>query len=153
MIDYREVDREPYPAEKDATDGELAVERALHCGATEVVLLGGLGGQTDHAAGHLGMILALAQRGCVAFATSGDEEAYPLLPGERMFDLPSGSRFSIVPFAPLAGLTLSGVKWPLQARAVPLGSSLTLSNIANGPVKVTLEGGYGIVIVTPSDVS
>ncbi|MFN0190688.1 MAG: thiamine diphosphokinase [Aestuariivirga sp.] len=153
IINYREVDREPFPAEKDATDGELAVERALERGATEIILLGGLGGQADHAAAHLGMILALAQKDCTAFATSGEEEAYPLLPGERMFDLPSGSRFSIVPFSPLAGLTLSGVKWPLSSRDVALGSSLTLSNVANGSVCLGLESGYGIVIVTPSDLS
>jgi thiamine pyrophosphokinase len=153
LLDYSDVERETFPAEKDATDGDLAVTRALQRGASEVILLGGLGGQADHAAAHLGMMLALAQKGIATFATSGEEEAHPLLPGERKFDLPSGSRFSIVPFAPLGGLTLSGVKWPLQDANVPLGSSLTLSNVADGSVTTRVASGYGIAIIAPADTS
>ena len=41
-MQYREVPRETFPAEKDATDGAIAVDAALSRGATEIVLLGGL---------------------------------------------------------------------------------------------------------------
>ena len=71
-----------------------------------------------------------------AFITSGEEEAYPILNGTHHFDLPRGARFSVVPFTDLAGLDLEGVKWPLTNRSVPLGSSLTVSNVATGPVTV-----------------
>jgi len=39
---------EAYPAEKDETDLELALGRALELGASEVVVLGGAGGRFDH---------------------------------------------------------------------------------------------------------
>lgn len=148
-LDYADVPRESYPSEKDATDGAIAVAGALRLGASEILLLGGLGGQTDHAAGLLGQGLALAKHGIACLLTSGIEEAWPLIPGVMEIDLPAGTRLSIIPFGDLDGLDLAGVKWPLANRAVALGSTLTLSNAALGPVRIGLRGGHGIVIAYP----
>ena len=149
-IQYRHIPRQTFPAEKDATDGSIAVAEAIARGATAIVLVGGLGGQADHTVGILGTALQLAQRGVPCIVTSGDEEAWPLLTGGTRIDLPPASRLSIVPFSDLEGLDLEGVKWPLSKRAVPLGSTLTLSNIANGPVRIELQSGYGIAIAYPA---
>jgi thiamine pyrophosphokinase len=148
-IQYREVPREVFAAEKDATDGAIAVEAAVARGATRIVLAGGLGGQADHTAGLLGQSLQIARGGRSCLVTSGDEEAYPLLPGRSRIDLPAESRLSLVPFADFEGLDLEGVKWPLQSRHVALGSTLTLSNVALGPVTIGLRGGHGVAIAMP----
>ena len=80
-------------------------------------------------------------------------EALAVLPGHMEIDLPRGSRVSIIPFADLEGLDLTGVKWPLLQRSVPLGSTLTLSNVALGPVTIALRSGYGIAIAYPAGIS
>ena len=149
LIQYRDVARESFPAEKDATDGAIAVAEAIRRGASEIILLGGLGGQTDHTAGLLGQSLQIAQGGLQCLLTSGHEEAYPLLPGTWKLDLPAATRLSIIPFAGIEGLDLHGVKWPLKDRAVPLGSTLTLSNVATGPVMISLRSGHGVAIAYP----
>ena len=64
-------------------------------------------------------------------------------------DLPPETRLSIIPFTELQGLDLSGVKWPLSKRDVPVGSTLTLSNVALGPVEISVTTGYGIAIAYP----
>jgi thiamine pyrophosphokinase len=148
-VQYREVPRETFPAEKDATDGAIAVAEAIRRGATELLLLGGLGGQTDHTVGVLGQSLDLARRGFSCLLSSGTEEAWPVIPGRRRAALPAETRLSIVPFSDLAGLSLTGVKWPLENRDVALGSTLTLSNVALGPVEITLQAGHGIAIAYP----
>jgi thiamine pyrophosphokinase len=148
-LQYREVPREAFPAEKDATDGAIAVEEAIRRGAREIILLGGLGGQTDHAAGLLGQSIAIARTGIACLLTSGMEEAWPLIPGRARTELAAGTRISIVPFGDLEGLDLTGVKWPLEKRDVPLGSTLTLSNVALGPVEIGLRSGHGMVIAYP----
>lgn len=148
-LQYRHVPRQTHSPEKDATDGGLAIALAKRQGARELVLVGGLGGQADHALGHFGQVLKLAQTGLPSFITSGDEEAHPVIAGTHGLDLPGQSRFSLVPFTDLTGLDLEGVKWPLQNRDVPLGSTLTLSNIALGPVRISLKQGYAIAIVYP----
>lgn len=146
---HKTVARHAFPAEKDKTDGEIAVDEAMRLGAREIIMVGGLGGQADHALAHLGLILKLGRRRVAAFITSGHEEAYPILNGTHHFDVPRGSRFSVVPFTDLAGLDLEGVKWPLTNRSVPLGSSLTVSNIAVGPVTVRLNQGYAVALTYP----
>jgi thiamine pyrophosphokinase len=147
---FRHVAREIHPADKASTDGEIAIAAALARGASDFILVGGFGGQADHTFGHAGLVLGIAQRGYRALLTSGSEEAYPLLPGSHRLDLPAGSRLSIIPFADLKGLDLEGVKWPLHQRAVALGSSLTLSNVAQGNVRIGLASGYGLAIAYPS---
>jgi len=148
-VQYRDVPRETFPAEKDATDGALAVDEAIRRGATEIVLLGGLGGQTDHTAGLLGQSIEIARQGIACLLTSGVEEAWPLIDRHMKLDLPPETRLSIIPFTELQGLDLSGVKWPLSKRDVPVGSTLTLSNVALGPVEISVTTGYGIAIAYP----
>ena len=67
-----------------------------------------------------------------------------------MLDLQADTRLSIIPFSDLEGLDLEGVKWPLVDRAVPLGSTLTLSNVALGRVSIRLRAGHGIAISYPA---
>lgn len=148
-IQYRDVPRETFPAEKDTTDGAIAVAEALRRGATMIVLAGGLGGQADHTTGLLGQALRLARGGTAALLTSGEEEAFPVLPGRMVLDLPAGTRLSLVPFTDLEGLDLEGVKWPLVKRGVPLGSTLTLSNVALGETVIALQSGYGVAFAYP----
>lgn len=151
LLRYRHVARHSHPPEKDATDGDLAVAEALKRGGRDFVLVGGFGGQADHTLGHFGLALRLARGGHASLLTSGDEEAHPLIPGLTEIDLPPESRISIVPFADLTGLDLEGVRWPLVKRDVPLGSSLTLSNIAHGRVRISLATGYGMAIAYPAN--
>lgn len=149
VFQYREIPRETFPAAKDATDGSIAVAEALRRGATEIILVGGLGGQTDHTVGLLGQALQLARSGVSCLLSSGEEEAHPLIPGELTLDLPAGSRLSLVPYCDFEGLDLDGVHWPLSQRDVPLGSTLTLSNVATGPVHIRLRSGYGMAFAYP----
>ncbi len=149
-IQYRDIPRHIHPAEKAATDGGHAIAVALERGATELVLVGGFGGQTDHTVGHCGQVLHLANSGFPAFITGGDEEAYPVIPGSLKIDLPEQSRLSIAPFTDLVGLDIENVKWPLVKHHVPLGSTLTLSNVAHGSVRIGLQSGHAIAFAYPT---
>ena len=51
--------------------------------------------------------------------------------------------------APFGCAALDGVHWPLKQRDVPLGSTLTLSNAATGPVHIRLRSGYGVAFAYP----
>lgn len=151
MLDYSQVPRQAHSADKDATDGEIAVGEALRLGAREVILVGGLGGQSDHVTAHFGMALHLARSGLKCFISNGEEEAHPLVAGAYEFDFGPQSRLSIVPWSDLAGLNLTGVKWPLKDKALTLGTSFTMSNVALGPVKLSFVSGIAIAIAYPTN--
>lgn len=145
------IPEEVYPAEKDSTDGEIAIEAALARGARELMLVGAFGGaRADHAFLHLAAGLKLAEAGIACLLTSGDQEGVPLLPGHHRFDYEAGTLFSILAFSDLAALTLEGAKWPLEERAVPFGSSLTLSNAVTGPLAIRLGAGRAMLVAHPT---
>ena len=67
--------------------------------------------------------------------TSGDEHARPLVSGSSLsLSLADKTTFSVVAVSDLHGLSLNGVRWPLNDADVPLGSGWTLSNevLSNG---------------------
>ncbi len=141
---------EVFPAEKDQTDGEIAIDAALARGANELVLVGAFGGaRTDHAFLHLAVALRIAEAGTPCLVTSGNQEGVPLLPGAREFDYEAGTVFSVLAFSDLAGLTLDGAKWPLSDRFVPFGSSLTLSNEVAGRMTARLVSGRAMLVAHP----
>lgn len=149
---YAGTRRETYPAEKALTDGELAVIAALDAGADRLIMVGAMGGvRTDHGMAHFVHALALAEHGRDVCLTSGDEEAYPLIPGHSTFDLPAGSLFSIIGFSDLVGLTIENARYPLDAFALPFGSSRTLSNVAEGAITVRLGAGRAMLVARPYD--
>ena len=151
MARHAGIEREVHPQAKDASDSELAVDAAVRRGARHVVLVGGFGGQSDHALSHVMLAVKLAREGFGAMVTSGYEEAYPLVPGRHRLDLPAGSRVSLIALTDLGALSLTGVQWPLDKRHVLFGSTLTLSNIVLGPAEVTLESGHGVIIAYPAE--
>lgn len=153
-IRYAEIPRLAFPAEKNLTDGELAVEAALARGATRILLVGALGGErTDHAMAHVVHAMALAASGIDVLLTSGDEEGYPLLPGKMVLDLPEASLFSVLGLDGLDGLTIANARYPLDDFHLPFGSSRTISNVAEGAVAFSLRAGRALVLARPHDFS
>jgi thiamine pyrophosphokinase len=147
---YPEVPREVFPAEKDKTDGELAIDTALKLGATSLLLAGAFGGpRADHAFLHMALAMKLAGAGVPVVLTSGAQEGHPLLPGKSSFDYEDGVLFSVIGFSALSGLTLTGVKWPLHSVEVAFGSSLTISNEVKGELRVELGSGRAMLIAHP----
>jgi thiamine pyrophosphokinase len=148
------VPRQPYPAAKAETDGEIAVSEAIARGAKRLILAGALAGErSDHALQHLLYAVSLAETGLDVLLTSGSEEAVPLIPGTITLDLPENSLFSVPAFSDLKGLTIENARYPLTNFHLPFGSSRTISNVAEGPVRFSLESGRAVVLARPYDLS
>jgi len=152
---FRHVERHAYPATKAATDGEIAVAEALARGAERLILVGSLGGErSDHALQHTLHSLSLAEAGLEVMLTSGEEEAYPLISGDQMeLELPKGSLFSVLGFSDLEGLTIANARYPLTDFSLTFGSSRTLSNVAEGPISISLGQGRALLMARPYDLT
>jgi len=152
---FPDIHRMPYPAQKNLTDGEIAIEEARIRGAKSLILAGALGGErSDHALMHLLLSVALATKGLDVHLSSGTEEAWPLLPGKtQVLDLPKGSLFSILGFSALKGLSILGARYPLKDFSLAFGSSRTISNVAEGPVTLSLDSGDAVILARPYDMT
>ncbi|MGO4437348.1 thiamine diphosphokinase [Rhizobium sp. RAF56] len=151
---FAEVPKQPYPAAKAVTDGEIAVSEAIERGARGLILAGALGGErSDHALQHLLFGVTLAEQGFDVLLTSGDEEAVPLLAGTIDLALPAESLFSVLGLSELKGLFIENARYPLRDFHLPFGSSRTISNVAEGPLRLSLGSGRAVVLARPYDLS
>ncbi|PST18199.1 thiamine diphosphokinase [Rhizobium sp. JAB6] len=151
---FPNVPKQPYPAAKAATDGEIAVSEAIDRGAVQLILAGAMGGErSDHAIQHLLYGIQLAEKGFDVLLTSGDEEAVPLPSGNLTLTLPSGSLFSVLGFSDLTGLSIENARYPLRDFHLPFGASRTISNVAEGDVRFSLGRGRAVVLARPYDLS
>lgn len=151
---FPDVPRQPYPAAKAQTDGEIAIEEAIRRGARRLILAGALGGErSDHALALLLYGVRLVEQGYELLLTSGEEEAVPLIPGDMRLDLPPGSLFSVSGFDALDGLSIINARYPLAGFHLPFGASRTISNVAEGTVGFSLSSGRAIVLARPYDLS
>ena len=145
--------REVHPTAKDETDAELAVRIARERGAAELVFVGAFGGRFDHTAALMLGGVRLARGGVRVTLSSGDEWAWPLLPGAPVnLDLPASLTLSVIACTGLRGLSLDGVRWPLSGADVPLGSGWTVSNeTLGGAVSAQVDAGHALVtLLTPA---
>lgn len=148
------VERQNYPVAKAHTDGEIAVSEARARGANKLILIGALGGErSDHAMMHLIHAVHLAEQGLDVTLSSGEEEAYPLIAGSKDIDLPEGCLFSVLGLSDLKNLTLDNARYPLDGFSLPFGSSRTISNVAEGRVRFSLQSGRAIILARPYDLS
>lgn len=141
---------ERHPAEKDASDAELAVDRAVGAGADEVLILGALGGgRLDHELANLLLLADPARRGTDLRLVRGGTVVRPLRGGEQLsLGAAEGALVTLLPVGgDAAGVRTEGLDYPLDGETLRLGRSRGLSNrVRRAPASVSLEGGTLLVI-------
>ena len=142
------ADVEQHPAAKDATDLELAIARAVRDGATEILLLGAVGGRLDQTIANL-LILAQQDLSVPLAIAEGDQMAR-VLRGRQSVTLvgPTGGYVSAVALSEeVTGVTYRGLEYPLKNATLRLGSTRGVSNtLASSPAQISIES--GILLVT-----
>ena len=126
---------------------EAALDIAFEKGAGRTVILGGLGGRFDHSLGNLSL-LAKYQGRMETEILDGQNRVRLLSPGE--YAVPR-SRFRFLSFVPymgrVRGLTLTGVKYPLEDHTLTEGNTLGIGNeITGNEAKISFREGRLIMI-------
>jgi thiamine pyrophosphokinase len=151
LVEAREAGVETigYPARKDETDAELAVEWVFSRYPDDVVFLGGFGGALDHVMGHICVLRGLATRGRAARIASPDLTATVLWAPLRLrLGAPPGTRASLVALSPTAVLTLRGFDYELTNAPLSAASCRGLSNgVAVAGASIGLVSGLLLAMV------
>ncbi|MCD8231533.1 MAG: thiamine diphosphokinase [Clostridiales bacterium] len=139
---------EVFPAEKDETDTELALLRAVELGADAVTILGGTGTRLDHVLGNL-HLLKMAMDAGVPCAIVDPHNRIRMtdcgmtLRKEEQF----GDYVSLIPFTPqVEGLTLRGFAYEVEDFTLQSGKARGVSNEIRGDAAV-IEMKSGILLV------
>lgn len=142
------IDR--HPAEKDATDLELALDVARERGARQITVVGGAGGRLDHLLANFTLLASARFADLEIDARAGD--AYVAVvqggrPPRRLHGQP-GSLVTLLPVGgDSCGITTEGLQYPLHDATLRPGTSRGVSNvlIANA-ASVVLDVGTLLVI-------
>ncbi len=134
------VDR--HPAEKDATDLELALDVARDQGAQRVTVVGGAGGRLDHLLANF-LLLTSPRFADLEIDARAGAAHLAVVRGGRSPHLIVGSPGSLVTLLPAGGdatgITTTGLQYPLTGATLGPGTSRGVSNV--------LVGGQGSVVL------
>lgn len=141
-----------YPAEKDQTDLELAVDFALGLGVREIVMTGVWGGRIDHSLGNIEILCKLAGKHVKAQMITSSADLY-LVDRSLRLELPIGTPVSLLPLtSKVTGVTTSGLYYALQNAVIKKGSTKTISNYTvSSCMELRCETGVLLAIVLKKD--
>ncbi len=133
LSEFRQMEHiiwEVHQPEKDETDTELALNRAMASGCGKIAVLGATGGRLDHMLGNIHLLYLCLQKGIFAYLLDSQNKVYLLDEGKDFFEETLWGKY--VSFLPLSqevkGITLTGFKYPLYEKDIEIGTSLCISN-------------------------
>ena len=131
--------------DQDHTDLEKTLRFAFdQLGLERLVVLGAVGGRTDHALANLGLLARRALGEALVFRTA--DELLLAVRGEAVLPAAPGETWSFWAFDPAVRVTLAGVRWPLEHAPVDLVGRPSISNLAEGE-RVLVKAERGAVVV------
>ena len=142
-----------FPAAKDESDLELAVAQALAAGATEIVLLGALGGdRLDHETANLLLLADPGYDGTQIEARRGTLRVRAIRGGGSLSVGPLKAVVTLLPVnGDALGVTTKGLRFPLRDEILRFGRARGLSNeVESLPATVAVRKGSLLVFETPS---
>jgi thiamine pyrophosphokinase len=136
---------ERHPAEKDATDLELALDAAMELRPGRVVVVAGIGDRLDHLLSMLLLLGSPRYEGVELDAHIGLARLH-VVRGERTVSGAEGELVSLFALhGPAEGVRTEGLAYPLAGETLRPGSSRGVSNVfAEEKARISLE--YGILL-------
>ena len=141
------------PSEKDVTDLDMAVSRALREGCGELVLCGCTGGRQDHHFSAIGQLERLYRAGATGLIVDEQNEIRLLIPGKTVVPSePHYHYFGLIPLdTALTGVTITGAKYEVSGVTLERSSSLGVSNELLPGKRCTVEVTRGIGLLIRSN--
>lgn len=138
------------PSEKEQSDTELGLQAAMAYQPDQVIIAGVTGGRLDHYMSALHILFKYQQEfPTTRFVLLNNQNQIRFLsPGTH--DVKKDERYRYVSFYPfakeVAGLTLSGFKYPVTNEELPFGTTRFVSNELQGSGQVTVESGHCLMV-------
>ena len=138
-----------FNAEKDNTDTDIALKLAIQLKSSKITILGALGKRMDHAIANIHILKDALEANIPCQIIDEHNRIYLInkemtLEKEKVY----GKYVSLIPLtSTVAGLSLTGFKYPLKDYTLPIGTSLGISNeIIGDTAHIQMKNGILIVI-------
>ena len=116
-----------HPTDKDQTDSELAIERAIEWGADQIIIAGFSGDRIDHMQANIGYSAKRSAHVPIRIISGNQELSFIHLSGTIQGTI--GELVSLIPVeGSVRGVTTKGLRYPLSHEALPFGTTRGVSN-------------------------
>ena len=130
----QEIEKIPFPPQKDLTDTQLAVDYAVKQGCRQIVLIGGLSGRLDHTLSNLAILEDLEAKKLRGVITDGMNRVR-FLRNDSVI-IPKSKHFRylslIAADEKVKGVEIDGCKYPLKNATLKRTEQFAVSNEITG---------------------
>lgn len=147
--EHEEIDICALNPVKDDTDTEFAIRESIRRGATEITIIGGTGTRLDHVLGNISLLgIGLEEDVRMELLDANNRirmtDHSVVLKKKQQY----GKYLSLLPYSEkVTGVTLKGVKYPLDNYTMGVFNSLGISNeIVDAEASIELKSGRLLVI-------
>lgn len=147
--DALDIPIERHKGDKDQSDGELALEKALALGATSILILGGHGGRSAMFLANLKLLRICHDKGIEAsMVGKGESLRYVGAGREHVWAGRVGATLNLIPVDADVKVTIEGTAFDGKELELPRTSSRGVSNkITKDAAKVTVHAGTVLAVV------
>lgn len=134
--------------EKDFTDTEEAINLAIKLKSSEIVIIGAIGTRIDHVLANIN-VLKIALDNNIKAKIINEHNEIELINNELIIEKNNLYKYiSIMPLTTqVEGITITGMKYPLENYTLTIGNSLGVSNEQiEKKAKIKIKDGILIVI-------
>lgn len=119
-----------HPPEKDEIDLELAFYWCIEQGATQVRMIGGLGGRFDQTLANVYLLALPALDGMDIEIVDGKQAIRLLQAGQHSISGQAGDTISLIPVGgTTSGITTNNLQYPLHDESLEFGPARGISNV------------------------
>lgn len=137
---------ELYPRDKNETDLELAINRAVELKPRQIVVMAALGGRLDHTLGNITLLADIRLASFDVRLDDGVEEIF-LCRGQVEVHGRSGDIVSLIPWlGEVSRIQTKGLKWPLNQETLYPDKTRGISNEMMGET-ASISIGTGLLLV------
>lgn len=139
---------EIYPAQKDCTDSEICLNKAIELKSDSITMLGFTGSRVDHFLGNLGLLKKTLGYGIKGLIRDDNNKIF-ITDESCTFKAEKGKFVSFQAYSDVVeNLSLVGTKYPLVGYKLLKGDTRTISNEFTGDeVTVKFDSGFLLIII------
>lgn len=152
LKNYKNIKTIKYEKEKDYTDTEIALEKAVEIKPSEIIIFGALGGRIDHTLANIFLLKKYANYNTNIRIIDSESEMM-FVKNDTVIYGDKGDTVSLIPVSDIVkGVSTSNLYYALHRENLSMGSTRGVSNVMlSDSAEVSIESGELLMIRTFKD--
>jgi len=127
LLKYNDIPLEKHPKEKDLTDSEICLQKAISLKPAKISLLAMTGSYLDHSLANVINLFRNYRPDIKIEVVTHNATIFPLVSKNEFYGL-KGQRFSLFPIGKVSGISLIGAKYQLKDSSFEV-TDYSISNV------------------------